>query len=97
MESKTKNTKTRAQIEAMAARAFGGQTLADGEDAIHELKDGWFNAAYSIRLADGREVILKIAPPPDAEVMQYEKQIMVTEVGSQFLCEGRPNRGHHRL
>ena len=54
MESKTKNTKTRPQIEAMAARAFGGITLADGEDAVRELKDGWFNAAYNIRLADGR-------------------------------------------
>ena len=69
MESKTKNTKTRPQIEAMAARAFGGMTLADSQDAVLELKDGWFNAAYNIRLADGREVILKIAPPKDAEVM----------------------------
>jgi hypothetical protein len=45
MESKTKNTKTRPQIAAMAARAFGGTALADGEDAVRELKDGWFNAA----------------------------------------------------
>src|SRR5262245_4089167 len=85
MQSKTKNTKTRTQIEAMAARAFGGMALADGEDAVRELKDGWFNAAYNIRLADGREVILKIAPPKDAEVMQYEKQIMATEVASMRL------------
>ena len=39
MESKTKNTKTRQQIEAMAARAFGGMTLADGEDAVREQKN----------------------------------------------------------
>jgi aminoglycoside phosphotransferase (APT) family kinase protein len=85
MQSKTKNTKTRSQIAAMAARAFGGTPLAEGDDAVRELKDGWFNAAYSIRLADGREVILKIAPPKDAEVMQYEKQIMATEVASMRL------------
>ena len=90
MESKTKNTKSRLQIEAMAARAFGGVALADGDDALRELKDGWFNAAYNIRLADGREVILKIAPPKDAEVMQYERRIMVTEVASMRLVRQNP-------
>ncbi|MBI5296531.1 MAG: aminoglycoside phosphotransferase family protein [Chloroflexi bacterium] len=85
MESKTKNKKTRAQIESMAARAFNGLGLANGEDAVTELKQGWFNAAYEVRLADGREVILKIAPPLDAEVMIYEKNIMATEVASMRL------------
>lgn len=90
MESKTKNTKTRPQIEAMAARAFGGKTLADGENALRELKEGWFNAAYNIQLTDGREVILKIAPPKDAEVMQYEQQIMMTEVAAMRLVGQNP-------
>jgi aminoglycoside phosphotransferase (APT) family kinase protein len=90
MESKTKNRKTRPQIEAMAARAFGGMPLADGDDAVLELKDGWFNASYSVRLADGREVVLKIAPPRDAEVMLYEKNIMATEVASMRLVERNP-------
>ncbi|WP_437973218.1 aminoglycoside phosphotransferase family protein [Sorangium sp. So ce295] len=90
MESKTKNTKTRPQIAAMAARAFGGMALADGEGAVVELKDGWFNAAYSVRLADGREVILKIAPPRGAEVMFYEKNIMATEVAAMRLVRRNP-------
>ena len=30
----------------MAARAFGGIGLAPGEDAVIELMDGWYNAAY---------------------------------------------------
>ncbi|WP_437275137.1 aminoglycoside phosphotransferase family protein [Sorangium sp. So ce375] len=90
MESKTKNQKTRPQIAAMAARAFGGVALADGEDAVLELKDGWFNAAYDIRLADGRQVILKIAPPRDAEVMLYEKNIMATEVAAMRLVRQNP-------
>ena len=85
MHSTTKNTKTRAQIAAMVARAFGGTALAGSDDAVRELKDGWFNAAYSIQLADGREVILKIAPPNDAEVMQYEHNIMTNEVASMRL------------
>ena len=79
MESKTKNKKTREQIESMAVRAFNGLGLAAGEEAVLELKEGWFNAAYQVRLASGREVILKIAPPKGAEVLTYEKNIMLTE------------------
>lgn len=91
MESKTKNRKTRAQLEVMAARAFGGIALADGEDAVTELKEGWFNVAYQIRLADGREVILKIAPPQSAEVLQYEKNIMATEVATMRTAHQNPD------
>lgn len=90
MESKTKNKKTREQIESMVVRAFNGLGLADGEEAVLELKEGWFNAAYNIKLADGREVILKIAPPQDAEVMLYEKDIMATEVASMRLVHENP-------
>lgn len=82
MESQTKNGKTRVQIEGMARKAFGGIGLDDGADAVRELKDGWFNAAYCVRLADGREVILKIAPAAQAEVMRYERDIMATEVAT---------------
>lgn len=91
MESLTKNKKTREQIERMAARAFEGVKLAPGDDAVQELKEGWFNVAYCVRLADGREVILKIAPPVDAEILTYEKNIMVTEVTSMRLVRQNPN------
>lgn len=90
MESKTKNKKTRLQIEAMVGRAFAGLGLAPDEDTITELKDGWFNAAYDIRLADGRFVILKIAPPKGAEVMLYEKNLMATEVAAMRLVQQNP-------
>lgn len=69
----------------MVERAFGGAKLAAGEDAVSELKEGWFNAAYNVRLSDGREVILKIAPVKNAEVLAYEKNIMATEVASMRL------------
>jgi aminoglycoside phosphotransferase (APT) family kinase protein len=36
-------------------------------------------------LSDGREVILKIAPPAQAEVMSYEMDIMSTEVATMRL------------
>ncbi len=90
MESKTKNRKTPAQVAKMAERAFDGISLAEGEDALIELKEGWFNAAYLVKLTDGREVVLKIAPPSDAEVMTYEKNIMTTEVESMRLAAQNP-------
>jgi aminoglycoside phosphotransferase (APT) family kinase protein len=74
----------------MVERAFGGTTLAAGADALRELKEGWFNAAYNVRLADGREVILKIAPPPEAEVLAYEQHIMRTEVAAMRLVRANP-------
>ena len=83
MESTTKNRKPCPQTEAMVAKAFG-------DDAVRELKDGWFNAAYTIRLADGRETILKIAPAPDADVLSYERNIMATEVATMRLVRQNP-------
>jgi aminoglycoside phosphotransferase (APT) family kinase protein len=85
MESRTKNKKSREVIEAMARRSFNGMGLVAGEDAVTELKEGWFNVAYNVRLADGRETILKIAPPVDAEILTYEKNIMRTEVSMMRL------------
>lgn len=90
MESRTKNRKTRAQVERMAMRAFGGMRLAPGDEALREMKEGWFNVAYSVRLADGGEVVLKIAPPEGAEILSYEKGIMSTEVASMRLVRSNP-------
>jgi aminoglycoside phosphotransferase (APT) family kinase protein len=90
MESKTKNRKSSEQVSKMVERAFPGLTLANGDDALIELKDGWFNAAYNVRLSNSREVILKIAPPKGAEIMTYEKSIMTTEVGSMRMVAANP-------
>jgi aminoglycoside phosphotransferase (APT) family kinase protein len=90
MNSITKNTKTRAQIEAMAARAFAGMALDPSADAVREITDGWFNATYRIRLADGRGVMLKIAPPRHIAVMAYEQNIMATEVATMRLVRSTP-------
>ncbi|HMN61074.1 MAG TPA: aminoglycoside phosphotransferase family protein [Anaerolinea sp.] len=90
MESKTKNRKSREQVARMVERAFDGLTLASNDDAVRELKEGFFNAAYNVCLSDGREVILKIAPPPEAEVMTYEQNIMSTEVASMRQAAQNP-------
>jgi aminoglycoside phosphotransferase (APT) family kinase protein len=90
MESRTKNTKRRDQLEAMVRKCFAGTGLHEAHDAVLELKDGWFNAAYALRLADGRDVVLKIAPAADVEVMRYERNIMATEVATMRLVSHTP-------
>ena len=90
MDSRTKNRQSHAQVDAMARRAFGGVGLAPQASALQELQDGWFNAVYAATLADGRRVILKIAPPPAAEVMTYERGLMATEVATMRLARSSP-------
>ena len=90
MESRTKNRRTRDQIDRMALRAFGIGT-ASRDEAVVEMTDGWFNAAYGVRLSDGREVVLKIAPPAAAEVMDYERNLIATEVSAMRLVRSNPS------
>lgn len=79
MESSTKNRQSRDSLKKMVYRMFK-QGILPTEDGVIELKEGWFNVAYHITLDDAREVILKIAPPVNAEVMTYEKGMMRSEV-----------------
>lgn len=88
MESRTKNRKTRAELERMAFRAFG-EGFAPGSGSLVELKEGWFNVAYDATLSSGRRAVLKIAPPEGVAVMSYEKRIMETEVASMRLVGER--------
>lgn len=81
MESRTKNKKTMMEIERMAEAVFNQGVLS-----FEELKEGWFNVAYNVILTDGREMILKIAPPPGAEVMTYEHGMMQSEVTLMTLA-----------
>lgn len=81
MKSLTKNNQSLKVISQMVTRAFGELKIQQ----IEELKEGYFNVAYFITLSNGDEVILKIAPPKDASIMTYEKNIMFSEVESMKL------------
>ncbi|MEU9856325.1 aminoglycoside phosphotransferase family protein [Streptomyces sp. NPDC047974] len=86
MESITKNRQPVEALRAMVARAYGPHEVCDaGEDWVDELSYGWFNVAYRIRLRSGARVVLKIAPPPDVEVMTYERGAMATELAALRL------------
>ncbi|MFJ3667325.1 phosphotransferase family protein [Streptomyces sp. NPDC090106] len=80
MESITKNRQSPETLKAMIERAYGADRVPAGDGWVSELGHGWFNVAYRIRLRDGAEVVLKIAPPPQVEVMAYERGAMSIEL-----------------
>ncbi|MEX1376276.1 MAG: aminoglycoside phosphotransferase family protein [Eubacteriales bacterium] len=74
MKSLTKSTVTKEQIEKACKKHFNCTI-----DEYHELNDGFYNISYLVRLSDGKETVLKIAPPKDVDILTYEKDIMATE------------------
>lgn len=86
MESITKNRQSIDTLRRMVARAYGADQVVD-DDFATELSHGWFNVAYRVRLRDGREVVLKIAPPKGVRVMTYELDLMANEVAALTLVQ----------
>jgi aminoglycoside phosphotransferase (APT) family kinase protein len=56
--------------------------LGDGVEVVEhtEFTDGYFNAAHGVRLGDGREVVLKVAPAAGLKLLRYEVDLMRTEI-----------------
>ncbi|MFJ5779806.1 phosphotransferase family protein [Streptomyces sp. NPDC093094] len=74
MESLTKRHLTADQLDSLLRADAGlGCRLED------EMTDGWFNSVYRVRLDDGRPAVVKVAPPPGAAVLRYERGILATE------------------
>ncbi|WP_426592341.1 phosphotransferase family protein [Cellulomonas sp. McL0617] len=91
MESITKNRQSLTTLRAMIERAYGPDqvpTDASG-DWVAELGHGWFNVAYRLTLRDGRDVVMKIAPPADVPVMTYERGAMRIELESLRMITER--------
>lgn len=82
MESITKNRQSLPALRALTERAYGVGSVPDGDDWVAELSHGWFNVAYRIRLRDGAQVVLKVAPPAGVEVLTYERGAMATELAA---------------
>lgn len=85
MESITKNRQSPEVLRAMAERAYGPGRVPEGDGWVSELGHGWFNVAYRIRLRDGYQAVLKIAPPAGVEVMTYERGAMAIELAALDL------------
>ncbi|MGC5167521.1 phosphotransferase family protein [Luteimicrobium sp. DT211] len=89
MESITKNRQPPATLRRMVARAYGPEQVPDADDFATELSYGFFNALYRIRLRDGAQVVLKIAPPADVALMSREHGMMRNELAAMELVRRR--------
>lgn len=76
MESLSKRNVTEDELATLAAAAFPDVEVRQAT----ELTDGWFNAVYDVELADGRETVLKVAPPPTRRLLTYETEMMQGEL-----------------
>ncbi|MET7989161.1 aminoglycoside phosphotransferase family protein [Streptomyces sp. NPDC005281] len=88
-ESITKNRQPSHTLRAMIERAYGTGQVPEGDDFAEEITHGWFNVAYRIRLRDGRQAVLKIAPPGDVTVLTRERGMMRTELAAMALVRER--------
>ena len=75
IKSKTKYEATSEEIKEL----FSFHKIGNVID-IETLGNGEFNAAYKVACDDGNSYALKIAPPEDAKVLTYEKNMMESEV-----------------
>lgn len=74
MESRTKRRLSPGELDGLARRALGA-----GVRSSAELTDGFANAVWRLTLDDGREVVLKLSPPPELEQLSYERHLLRTE------------------
>lgn len=84
VDSLTKRRLSAAALDALVRRALGVPL-----GAHVELTDGMFNTAYRLTAADGRETVLKVAPPPDVPLLTYERDLMRTEALAFGLMAAR--------
>lgn len=78
----TKNNVDENIILRMVNKAFPTEVVKE----IVELTEGFFNIAFKIVL-ENKNIILKIAPPLDTEVMTYEENIMWSEVNVMKMID----------
>ncbi|GAA3707107.1 aminoglycoside phosphotransferase family protein [Nonomuraea antimicrobica] len=81
MDSRTKRRLSQTELDALLRRAVGA-----GVAAATELTDGFANAVWRLRLDDGREVVLKLSPPPELEQLSYERNLLRTEAAAIGLA-----------
>ncbi|HEY0001030.1 MAG TPA: phosphotransferase, partial [Actinoplanes sp.] len=74
MRSPTQRDLTPSDIGEVVAAGLGAEVVAAAE-----LTGGGFAAVWGATLADGREVVVKVGPPPSARLLAYEKGAVPAE------------------
>ncbi|GAA0409893.1 phosphotransferase [Acrocarpospora corrugata] len=83
MDSRTKRRLSAAELDALVLDALGV-----GMVSSEELPDGFANAVWRLGLEDGRDVVLKVGPPPDLKLLSYERDLLRTEAMVYDLASG---------
>lgn len=86
----TKNRLEKQQIYDIVWQTFGKNTEVN---SYTELLDGFCNTAYRIKLSEGREVVLKVAPKNGIAMMFCEQGMMQTEVRAMTLARQKGIEG----
>ncbi|MEU4234570.1 aminoglycoside phosphotransferase family protein [Nonomuraea sp. NPDC026600] len=81
MDSRTKRRLTPTELDDLARRALGA-----GVTESTELTDGYANAVWRLSLDDGREVVLKLSPPPELDQLSYERNLLRMEAAAYELA-----------
>ena len=77
MNTITKNRQSKENLESIVQTAFHGKEVLQ---SYQEFPDGFCNVSYRLELGSGRNVVLKVAAPPQIEMMSCETALMETEV-----------------
>jgi aminoglycoside phosphotransferase (APT) family kinase protein len=72
----TKRRVSEGELARLVDRGFGPARVA----GWRELTGGTYNAVYAVGLDDGRELVLKVAPPPGLKLLTHEAELLRTEV-----------------
>lgn len=75
MRSPTQPALSRAGVESVLADGLGAVDVVDAA----ELSGGTFATVWRVALADGREIVVKVGPPPAARLLAYEKGLIPAE------------------
>jgi aminoglycoside phosphotransferase (APT) family kinase protein len=76
MRSPTQPELDLSDVIALVREAFGPDTAVT---EAAELRGGGFAAVWRAGLADGRQVVVKVGPPPEARLLEYESGLLREE------------------
>ncbi len=80
-------TKNKVGTPAILARL--NESLGAMPTGITGLGDGMFNIAYLVVMPSGERFVVKIAPPPEVELLHYETDLLSTETSVLRLLDKR--------